>query len=325
MVSTSPKQLIKEVDWSRGRRWRLVRHWSLRVSVECRTLTTASRLLSIVKLGNVILSCMLNRSSQASLSMRGCVMMKHCMLTGNGEIDFPEFLTMMAKKLEDVDTTEEIHEAFKGKTLLQPMKYTSLCTTVSVVMWWPVTYLWPKLSFVVFDLKNLGYITRAELKYIMMNRGEKMSEEEAEEMVCEFDKDNDGRIEYAGEWRHEVRRCRKRKPKRWSASSTKITTAGSSKQGSYVRLMTFRDCFRGCWRFVFFFFRGCWRLGRRLKEAGPEVNRTWGDRLRYLTAVLLQYCRTVSCVDCLAFSCRICHKCTTNITSCHNYLYLIFS
>ena len=32
-----------------------------------------------------------------------------------------------------------------------------------------------------------------------MSRGEKMSEEEAEEMVCEFDKDNDGRIEFAGE------------------------------------------------------------------------------------------------------------------------------
>ena len=28
-----------------------------------------------------------------------------------------------------------------------------------------------------------------------------MSEEEVEKMVCEFDKDNDGRIEYAGELR----------------------------------------------------------------------------------------------------------------------------
>ena len=38
----------------------------------------------------------------------------HWMTAGNGEIDFPEFLTMMAKKIQDVDSTEEISEAFKG-------------------------------------------------------------------------------------------------------------------------------------------------------------------------------------------------------------------
>jgi calmodulin len=31
----------------------------------------------------------------------------------NGTIDFPEFLTMMAKKMKDTDTEEEIKEAFK--------------------------------------------------------------------------------------------------------------------------------------------------------------------------------------------------------------------
>ena len=32
---------------------------------------------------------------------------------GNGTIDFPEFLTMMARKMKDTDTEEEIKEAFR--------------------------------------------------------------------------------------------------------------------------------------------------------------------------------------------------------------------
>ena len=33
--------------------------------------------------------------------------------TGNGTIDFPEFLTMMARKMKDTDSEEEIKEAFR--------------------------------------------------------------------------------------------------------------------------------------------------------------------------------------------------------------------
>lgn len=32
---------------------------------------------------------------------------------GNGKIDFPEFLTMMGRKIRDTDSEEEIKEAFK--------------------------------------------------------------------------------------------------------------------------------------------------------------------------------------------------------------------
>lgn len=32
---------------------------------------------------------------------------------GNGTIDFPEFLTMMARKMKNTDSEEEIREAFK--------------------------------------------------------------------------------------------------------------------------------------------------------------------------------------------------------------------
>lgn len=35
------------------------------------------------------------------------------MSSGNGTIDFPEFLTMMARKMKDTDSEEEIREAFR--------------------------------------------------------------------------------------------------------------------------------------------------------------------------------------------------------------------
>jgi calmodulin len=34
-------------------------------------------------------------------------------ILGNGTIDFPEFLTMMARKMKDTDSEEEIREAFR--------------------------------------------------------------------------------------------------------------------------------------------------------------------------------------------------------------------
>jgi len=51
---------------------------------------------------------------------------------GNGSIDFPEFLTMMARKMRDTDSEEEIKEAFK-----------------------------------VFDKDFNGYISAAELRHVM--------------------------------------------------------------------------------------------------------------------------------------------------------------
>lgn len=36
-----------------------------------------------------------------------------CVFSGNGTIDFPEFLTMMARKMKDTDSEEEIREAFR--------------------------------------------------------------------------------------------------------------------------------------------------------------------------------------------------------------------
>ncbi|SCV69222.1 BQ2448_2242 [Microbotryum intermedium] len=113
---------------------------------------------------------------------------------GNGQIDFPEFLTMMARKMKDTDSEEEIHEAFK-----------------------------------VFDKDGNGFISSAELKHVMTNlgrfvrcisageaptlassramslirtaphvpTGEKLTESEVAEMIREADVDGDGQINYS--------------------------------------------------------------------------------------------------------------------------------
>jgi calmodulin len=93
---------------------------------------------------------------------------------GNGEIDFPEFLTMMARKMKDTDSEEEIKEAFK-----------------------------------VFDKNGDGKISAAELRHVMtsigmlyflmcelIGVGEKLSDQEVDEMIKEADTDGDGEINY---------------------------------------------------------------------------------------------------------------------------------
>ena len=80
----------------------------------------------------------------------------------NGTIDFPEFLTMMARKMKDTDSDEEIREAFK-----------------------------------VFDRDNNGFISAAELRHVMTSIGEKLTDDEVDEMIREADQDGDGRIDCA--------------------------------------------------------------------------------------------------------------------------------
>nr|BAU51804.1 yellow cameleon Nano50 [Expression vector pLN-YC-Nano50] len=80
---------------------------------------------------------------------------------GNGTIYFPEFLTMMARKMKDTDSEEEIREAFR-----------------------------------VFDKDGNGYISAAELRHVMTNLGEKLTDEEVDEMIREADIDGDGQVNY---------------------------------------------------------------------------------------------------------------------------------
>lgn len=80
---------------------------------------------------------------------------------GNGTIDFPEFLNLMARKMKDTDSEEELKEAFK-----------------------------------VFDKDQNGYISAAELGHVMANLGEKLTPEEIDEMIKEADTDGDGQVNY---------------------------------------------------------------------------------------------------------------------------------
>lgn len=73
----------------------------------------------------------------------------------------PQFIGLMARKLRDVDSEEEIKEAFK-----------------------------------VFDKDGNGFISAAELRHVMTNLGEKLSDQEVEEMIREADVDGDGQINY---------------------------------------------------------------------------------------------------------------------------------
>lgn len=67
---------------------------------------------------------------------------------------------MMARKMKDTDSEEEIREAFK-----------------------------------VFDRDNNGFISAAELRHVMTSIGEKLTDEEVDEMIREADQDGDGRID----------------------------------------------------------------------------------------------------------------------------------
>ncbi|XP_078281161.1 uncharacterized protein LOC144607907 [Rhinoraja longicauda] len=53
-----------------------------------------------------------------------------------------------------------------------------------------------KEAFLVFDSERKGYIEWNTLKYVLMNAGEPLNEEEAEQMMMEADKDGDGTIDY---------------------------------------------------------------------------------------------------------------------------------
>ena len=73
---------------------------------------------------------------------------------------------MMAKKMQETDTEAEMMEAFR-----------------------------------VFDKDGDGFISAAELRHVMANLGEKLTDEEVDEMIREADMDGDGRVNYDGKHR----------------------------------------------------------------------------------------------------------------------------
>lgn len=55
-----------------------------------------------------------------------------------------------------------------------------------------------KRAFAVFDKDRSGKISSAELRHVMTNLGEKLTDEEVDEMMREADINGDGEIEYEG-------------------------------------------------------------------------------------------------------------------------------
>ena len=80
---------------------------------------------------------------------------------GKGVINFQEFVDVMVLKMKDADAEDALKEAFR-----------------------------------LFDADGNGYISGEELKHVMMTMGEKMSEEEVDEMIEAADTEQDGQINY---------------------------------------------------------------------------------------------------------------------------------
>ena len=53
----------------------------------------------------------------------------------------------------------------------------------------------PTEAFKVFDRDNNGFISAAELRHVMTSIGEKLTDDEVDEMIREADQDGDGRID----------------------------------------------------------------------------------------------------------------------------------
>jgi len=115
-----------------------------------------SGLIKSKLLGN-ILRCLGMNPTEAELQD----MINEVDKDGTGLLNFPNFLYMMAKKENDEEAEDEIREAFK-----------------------------------VFDGDGNGFISRTELRHVMLNLGEQVTEEECDAMVDEADIDGDGCINY---------------------------------------------------------------------------------------------------------------------------------
>jgi len=79
-----------------------------------------------------------------------------------GCVAFPEFLSLMVRRLSPSDNEEELLMAFK-----------------------------------VFDRDGNGFISASELRHVMNNLGEKLTDDELNEMIVEADLDGDGQINYS--------------------------------------------------------------------------------------------------------------------------------
>lgn len=105
---------------------------------------------------------------------------------GNGAINFKAFLRLMQRKMKDNTEDDEIRTAFK---VFDRCAYACMhaCRGETCT------------SFVSGTRKRRdgnGFISAAELRHVMCNIGERLSEEDVEEMIREADLDKDGQINF---------------------------------------------------------------------------------------------------------------------------------
>jgi len=91
-----------------------------------------------------------------------CEGMRYGTGTLDGTLDFSEFLELMARRMKDTDPGEELREAFK-----------------------------------VFDTDGNGFISPAELRHVLHQMGDPLTDEEVDDMILQSDLDGDGQINYA--------------------------------------------------------------------------------------------------------------------------------
>ena len=88
-------------------------------------------------------------------------LLSHIGADNSSSVDFNQFLKMMAKRAQDNAPEQELREAFK-----------------------------------LFDKDGHGFVSASEMRHLVTNRGERLTEEEADEFIKEADIDGDGQINY---------------------------------------------------------------------------------------------------------------------------------
>merc|ERR1711874_208043 len=88
-------------------------------------------------------------------------MMNEIASTGDSKIDFPEFLNLISRKMKDGNMEVELRQAFR-----------------------------------VFDRSGDGLVDTDELRHVMTNLGEKLTNEDVDEMLRMADIDHNGQINY---------------------------------------------------------------------------------------------------------------------------------
>ncbi|KAF5738871.1 calmodulin-like protein 11 [Tripterygium wilfordii] len=110
---------------------------------------------------------------------------------GNGTIDFEEFLGVMAGKVKD-NFAEELKEAFKVFDRDQD----GYISASEVIIIYQHRISLPIFFIIVISNVMHSFFSSVQLRQVMINLGEKLTDEEAEQMIREADVDGDGLVGY---------------------------------------------------------------------------------------------------------------------------------